>query len=141
MNAVLFDTLKLAKRLEEAGFTTAQAQGAAAAIADTFTEDLATKRDLKELEAALRADIQSLQSRSEHSLQAVDTSLRHEIQALRTELKADIEALRTELKTDIATLRADMQSGFRDLEQRMTIRLGTMLAAAIVLVGAMVKLL
>ena len=33
---MVFDTLKLAKRLEEAGLTTAQAQGAAAAIADTF---------------------------------------------------------------------------------------------------------
>ena len=97
MNAVVFDTLKLAKRLEDAGFPTAQAQGVAAALADTFSEDLATKRDLKDLETALRADFQ----------------------ALRTEFKADL----------------------RDLEQRMTIRLGTMLAGAIVLVGAMVKLL
>ena len=104
MNAMVFDTLKLAKRQEEAGFTTAQAQGAAAAIADTFREDLATQRNVKESEAALRADMQAL---------------RAELQAFRAEWKADL----------------------RDLEHRMTIRLVTMLAAAIVLVGAMVKLL
>ena len=101
---MVFDTLKLAKRQEEAGFTTAQAQGAAAAIADTFREELATQRDVKESEAALRADMQALHA---------------ELQAFRAEWKADL----------------------RDLEHRMTIRLVTMLAAAIVLVGAMVKLL
>ena len=59
---MVFDTLKLAKRQEEAGFTTAQAQGAAAAIADTFREELATQRDVKESEAALRADMQALRA-------------------------------------------------------------------------------
>jgi hypothetical protein len=108
MNAVVFDTLKLAKKLEDAGFPTVQAQGVAAALADTFSEDLATKRDLKDQETALRTDVQ----------------------ALRTELRTDFQAVRTEFKADL-----------RDLEQRMTIRLGAMPAGAIVLVGAMVKLL
>ena len=51
---MVFDTLKLAKRLEEAGPATAQAQGAAAAIADTFREDLATRQDLTISETAIR---------------------------------------------------------------------------------------
>jgi len=108
MNAMVFDTLTPAKRLEEAGFTTAQAQGAAAAIADTFREDLATRQDLTISETAIRRD-----------LKESETTLRTEIQTLRTEFRSDL----------------------RDLEHRMTIRLGTMLAGGIVLVGAMVKLL
>jgi hypothetical protein len=115
MNAMVFDTLKLAKRQEEAGFTTAQAQGAAAAIADTFREDLATQRNVKESEAALR----------------------HDLKESETALRADMQALRAELQT----FRAEWKADLRDLEHRMTIRLVTMLAAAIVLVGAMVKLL
>ena len=64
MSAVAFDTLKLAKRLEQAGFSRDQASGAAEALADTFTTELATKRDVQELRSeialgstALRADI------------------------------------------------------------------------------------
>jgi hypothetical protein len=108
MNAMVFDTLKLAKRLEEAGLTTAQAQGAAAAIADTFREDLATRQDLTISETAIRRD-----------LKESETALRAELQSFRAEFKADL----------------------RNLEHRMTIHLGTMLAGGIVLVGAMVKLL
>jgi hypothetical protein len=104
MNALVFDTLKLSKRLEDAGFTTAQAQGAAAALADTFAADLATKRDIQDLDLRMDGRLKTLEA----------------------ELRAEIKAVRTDL---------------RDLEHRMTIRLGGMLAAAIVLVGAMVKLL
>lgn len=103
-----FDTLKLARKLEDAGFPTAQAQGAAAALAETFAEDLATKRDLKEGETALRRDLRETETR---------------------------------LDTRISTLEVTLRSDLRDLGHRMTIRLGTMLAAAVVLVGAMVKLL
>ena len=111
MNAPAFDTLKLAKKLEDAGFTTAQAQGAAAALAETFGEDLATGRDIQDLESRLDLRFKEVEVR----IRDVETSLRAEIQAVR----------------------ADM----RDLENRMTIRLGTMLAAAIVLMGAMIRLL
>jgi hypothetical protein len=106
MSAMVFDTLKLAKRLEEAGPATALAQGTA--IADIFREDLATRQDLTISETAIRRD-----------LKESETALRAELQSFRAEFKADL----------------------RDLEHRMTIRLGTMLAGSIVLVGAMVKLL
>lgn len=141
MNAVVFDTLKLSQKLEAAGFTTAQAQGAAAAIADTFTEDLATRRDLKDLEAALRADIKELDAALRADIKALDIALRTDIKALDTALRTEMRELETRLRNDIQVFRAETQAGLRDLENRMTIRLGTMLAAAVVLVGAMVKLL
>lgn len=54
MPAVTFDTLKFARRLKEAGVPEAQAE----AISEAFKEaqgeaDLATKQDLKQLEAVL----------------------------------------------------------------------------------------
>jgi hypothetical protein len=64
--AVPFDTLKLARRLESAGFPPQQAGDMSEAIAEALSQ-LATKADI----AALKADIA----------------------ALRTELKADIELL------------------------------------------------
>lgn len=53
MNTIAFDTLKLSRKLESAGFTHEQAAGAAEALAETLGESLATKTDLRELEYRL----------------------------------------------------------------------------------------
>ena len=50
MGAIAFDSLLFAKRLKAAGFTKRQAEVQAEAIQDIVENDLATKRDLKELE-------------------------------------------------------------------------------------------
>jgi hypothetical protein len=44
-------------------------------------------------------------------------------------------------KTDIETLRADLKRDMAELESRLTIRLGGMMAASIAIVAAPVKLL
>jgi hypothetical protein len=84
------DTLKVARRLREAGFTEPQAEAVVATVQEAAAgADLATKADLKA-----------------------------EITALRTELKAEIAEVRTELKAEIAELRGELpQSGLR-LEAR-----------------------
>lgn len=115
MNAYVFDILKLARRLEAAGFSSQQAEGAAEAIADTLGEHIATKRDLSDLDRSVQAGFKDV----------------------RTEFGTLSKDLRSEMAANDKALRADL----RDLEQRMTIRLGGMLAAAIALVGAMMKLL
>ena len=103
MAVVPFDTLRLASRLEAAGFPTRQAGDMAEAIAEALSQ-LATKADL----AATRA----------------------EIAALRTELKADMAALRAELKADIAALRAELKAEIEILRRDITIRLGSMIVVA-----------
>jgi hypothetical protein len=52
MATITFDTLKLARKLEAAGFPQRQAADTAEALADSLGEvsDLATKADLAELE-------------------------------------------------------------------------------------------
>lgn len=58
MSAVDFDTLKLATKLENAGFSPEQAKGAAAALAESLDgSSLVTKSDLKETAAELKVDI------------------------------------------------------------------------------------
>ena len=49
MALAVFDTLKLAKRLEAAGMPPPQAAGFAEALSDVMTTELATKSDLREL--------------------------------------------------------------------------------------------
>ena len=62
MTATPFDTLKLARALRERGsMSSEQAEGITAALAEAFADDIATKRDLKDLEdrLAARIDLQS----------------------------------------------------------------------------------
>ena len=59
MTAMPFDTLKLARRLESAGFPPQQAGDTAEALAEAFGE-LATKADIAALRAELKADIELL---------------------------------------------------------------------------------
>lgn len=74
-NALAFDTLAYAKKLKQAGFTEAQAEVQAEALANIVDERLATKqhivalnRDLKELEVTLKRDIKELEIRLRHDL-------------------------------------------------------------------------
>jgi hypothetical protein len=61
MNAVPFDTLKMAHRLEEAGFPARQAAGAAEALAEALVSaDLATEGDLAGVEARLASTMELL---------------------------------------------------------------------------------
>lgn len=87
MTAITFDTLKFVQTLRESGVNDKQAEAIAAAVRETHdAADLATKRDLKELEFKLTQSM-------------------------------------------------------REMEYRLTIRLGGMLAASIGIVAALVKLL
>ena len=76
MAAVPCDTLKLARRLESAGFPPRQAGVTAEALAEAMSgAELATRADLDRAATGLRA----------------------EIAALRVELKAEIELLRRDM--------------------------------------------
>ena len=58
MNAITLDTLKVAKRLRDAGFSEAQAESVTDAIREGVTGgDLATKSDLDSAVAKLKAEI------------------------------------------------------------------------------------
>ncbi len=86
------DTLKVARRLQAAGFTEPQAEAVLAAVQEAAAgADLATKADLKAETAAPR------------------TELKTEIAELRAELKAEIAELRAELKAEIAELRCELR--------------------------------
>src|SRR5215472_1495945 len=117
MGAVPFDTLRLARRLEGAGFSPQQAGDTAEALAEAMSgAELATTADIVGVRTELKAEIAALRG-----------ELTAEIAALRTAVQAEIAAARSELKADIELLRRDI-----------TIRLGSMLVVAVgILLAAM----
>ncbi len=131
MNAVPFDTLKLARRLEAAGFAPPMAAGTAEALAEAMSgAELATKSDLK-------TEIGSLRTELKAEIAAVRTELTTEIIGLRTELKTDIGDLRTELRTETAALRSALEVLRRD----MTIRLGGMIIAGFAVMSGILRMM
>ena len=138
MAVVAFDTLKLADRLEAGGFTAAQARTAASAFADAMSgSDLATKADLGEAKAELKADLVDVEHRLETQITAVRADLAHESASLRAALAHQ----NTSFGAALAAVKAELKSDSRQMELRMTIKLGGMLAAGIAIVATVVKLI
>ena len=62
MASLTFDTLAYVKKLKAAGVPESQAEVQAETFAEIIDEKLATKRDLKEMELALRSDMVAVKS-------------------------------------------------------------------------------
>jgi len=124
MNAVPFDTLKLARRLEAAGMSAPVAAGTSEALAEVLVGgDFATKADIGEVKqeiAGLRAEMSS------------------EFASVRAEMTSEFALVRAEMRSDFAAVRAEMRSGQELLRRDMIIKLGSMLVFAVgVLLAAM----
>jgi Coiled-coil domain-containing protein 90-like len=88
--AVLFDTLKLADRLEAAGMPPEQAKGTAAALAEGLTDTVATAADIETVRSEIRE--------SELRLRGEIAALRADITALRGDMQTGDERLHGEIK-------------------------------------------
>ena len=83
LRKMTIDTLKVAKRLREAGFSEPQAEAVVAAVQEgTAGADLATKADLAELRSELKAEIREVELRLEAKIEAV----RSDILAVKTDI-------------------------------------------------------
>ena len=134
MGAVPFDTLKLARRLETAGFPPRQAGDTAEALAEAMSgAELATEADIGEL----RSEVASLGAELRAEIAALRTELKAEIAAVRAELRAEITAVRAE----IAAVRAEFKAEIELLLRDMTIRLGSMLVIAVGIILAAIRYL
>ena len=77
------DTLQMAKRLREAGFTDTQAEAVVASVQEAAQgADFATKRDIDDLRTELKSEIREAELRVEAKIEAIRTDMQA--------LKADI---------------------------------------------------
>jgi uncharacterized protein involved in exopolysaccharide biosynthesis len=134
MGAVPFDTLKLARRLESAGFAPRQAGDTAEALAEAMAgAELATTADVVAVRTDLKAEIAAVRAELKAEIAALRAELKAEIASVRTE----IAALRGELKAEIAAVRAEIELLRRDI----TIRLGSMIVVAVGILLAAIRYL
>ena len=150
------DTLQVAKRLREAGFTDPQAEALTAALQQaTEGAELATRGDLAEARTELKAKIAELRAELKAEIAELRAELKSEIAELRAELKADIAAVRNELRevelrleatvreselrleAKIEATRSDMQAMKTDIMNRVFgLILGALIVNIIAMIGA-----
>lgn len=122
MNAANFDSLSYANRLKAAGMDAGLAEVQASAMTEVIqgqSQNLSTKQEVQQLGQDLHKDMQSL----------------------RVELQKDMQTLRVKLQKDMQSVRVDFQKDMQLLEQRMVIKLGSLMVLAIGVVATLVKVL
>ena len=72
MAALLFDTHKAVKELQEAGFDESQAEAVVATVGTAIVGNVATKQDVVEARNASKSDIQTLGSGLRSEMQAME---------------------------------------------------------------------
>jgi len=130
MNAVPFDTLKLARGLEEAGMSPQMAAGTVEALAEAMgSAELATKADV----GAVKADV--------GAVKADVGAVKADVGTLRVDIGADIAASESRVMAVIAAFKSDVDRRFEAwdasvnarlelLQRDITIKLGGMLIVA-----------
>ena len=79
MATLAFDTHAFVKELTQAGMPEAQAEVLARSQTTLIDEKLATKQDLKELEARLTRDIKELEDRLTRDMRELELRLKHDL--------------------------------------------------------------
>jgi hypothetical protein len=158
----MIHTLKYAKMMEEVGFSRSQAETWIKILVETMEDKLASKQDLLDLGAATRQDLKDhaaafkqelkdhaaafKQELKDHGVasqrdmatmnQKFDLALGNHIAETKIALNDQATTLREEMSTSTQSLKLEM----KDLEFRLTMRMGTMLAATIGILTAIQKL-
>jgi coiled-coil family 90 protein len=126
--ALAIDTLKVAKRLREAGFSDPQAEAVVATVQEAAEgADLATRSDLAELRSEIKFDLAELRA-----------ELKAELAELRVELRAEIAAVRAEMRALELRFEAKLEALKADILNRIFgLILGAVVVNVVAVVGAM----
>ena len=119
MSSFAFDSHAFVKELTEAGMPERQAEVLAGGQLRLIEADLATKADIKALEAATKKEIELIR----RDMKAMDAAtkkeielIRRDIELIRRDMKAMDSSIRAEMKAMDSSIRADMKT----LEHRVT---------------------
>ena len=119
--AVNFDTHAFVKRLTRAGMPEDQAEVLANGQSDLY-ERLVTK---EYFEFTLNHELEKLKAELKHDIEKVQANL----EQVKAELKHELETTKTELKRDI-----------KEMEQKLTIKLGVFLVIGVTVLSVLNKL-
>ena len=127
--AFAFDTLGYARRLRDGGVPAQAAEVHAEAAREFIMTELVTKTDLEVVRRELETSIA-------HHVDRLEALIIHHVDRLET----SISASRQESREAIVSVRRDMAAALKNLEDRITVKMGVMFATAIGILAAILKL-
>ena len=145
--ALNFDTHAFVKRLTQAGMPEDQAEVLANGQSDLY-ERLVTKEyfaftlnhELEKLRAELKNDIARVQANLEqvraelkHDIEQVKAELKHELDQHKAANKQALKELELTLKHEIEAKNTELKRDIKEMEQKLTIKLGAFLVIGIVI--------
>jgi glucosamine 6-phosphate synthetase-like amidotransferase/phosphosugar isomerase protein len=88
----------------------------------------------------LERSVADLRSDMHHSVSDLRSEMHHSISGLRNELNSSISGLRTEMQSAMSLIHSDLGSLRRDVDRKFIWMMGTQIAALVVMMSAMAKL-
>ena len=137
------DTLKIAKRFREAKTDEERAEAFAEGLREVHESrvgELVTKAELALAVERLERRIDGIEARLGARIDGVEARLSARIDGVEAPLGARIDGVEAQLGARIDGVEAQLGARIDALGKDLTIRLGWMLAAAVVLVGALVAI-
>ena len=137
--AVNFDTHAFVKRLTKAGMSEDQAEVLAKGQSDLY-ERLVTKEyfeftlnhELEKLRAELKHDIEKVRA----NLDTLRAELKNDIQ----KVQANLEQVKAELKHELEANKTELKRDIKEMEQKLTIKLGAFLVIGVTVLSMLDKL-
>ena len=147
---VAFDTLKAATRLqEEAGFDPTKARVLVSTFAEGMVENLATKDDIAGLRrefTTLRREFTTFATKEDLAtlrgeMQQGHSDLRGEMKQIDANLRGEMKRMYSDLDGKMQQIDANLRGQISKVQERLTVRLGGAVAAAVAILVAVDKLL
>lgn len=133
----MFNALKYTEILEKVGFSREQAETSVKVLIEVMDDNFATKHDLKEFQFGMHTDLQKFQTEVQSDFNKFKSEIRTDIQEFKTEIRTDIQQFKNEVTSEIQSVRHEMKL----LEQRMTIKLGTLMVICMSVLTTLNKIL
>lgn len=108
---IMTDGLTLTRALESSGMQSAAAERVATRIYDAIHENVATKTDVQQSEAALRGDLTALRG----DLQRVEATLKADLEGRDAALSGDLQRVYAQLRADLQRVEAGLKAEFTNL--------------------------
>ena len=144
MKAANFDSLTYANRLKAAGMDGGLAEVQASVMTEVIQDHfhtLSTKQELQQVSLDLRKEINLMGQDLRKEMNLMGQDLRKDMQLQGQELRKDMQLQGQDLRKDMQLLRLEVQKDMQLLEQRMVIKLGSLMVLAIGVVATVVRLL
>ena len=136
----MFNTLKYAKILQEVGFSREQAETSIKLLEEVMEEKLASKQDLKDFGALMHSDFRQYKTEMRSEFEQFKTEMRSEFEQFKTEMRGEFEQFKTEMRSEFAQFKSEMHHLILQSENRLTIRMGGMIAAAVAIISALQRI-